>query len=315
MSWILITLLVVVLAFVLVSPLESLRWWSSRGEEEVRSSFEIVPGHEVRALPAGQEEPHRFAVYLSGIGVLAGNELADREQALLQAVKDEIPGLVVVDDVFPYSVDNRGLTQRATMWLWKRLDKIRRRRSFNPLPFLIQLRNVSHVLVSADPRYGPTHSIGLAQEIWRSLQRHGYQPGSGVPVTIIGYSGGGQMGLGAGWFLAGLGIPVSLISIGGVFADDPGLDRMEHIFDLYGTKDAIRWLGPIAFPGRWPTAPLSRWGRAKRENRVTTTVIGSMAHDGANGYFGRRKKGADGRAHADVTRQAVVEILGSAPQG
>lgn len=304
MSWILITLLAVVLAFVLVSPLESLRWWSERGEEEVRSSFEIVPA----ARPA-HEAPSRFAVYLSGIGVIAGDELAQRELAFVQALKDDVPDLVVVDDVFPYAVDNRGLTQRATMWLWARLDRSRRRWRLNPLPFLIELRNISHVLVSADPRYGPTHSIGLAQEIWRSLQRHGYRPGSGVPVTIIGYSGGGQMGLGAGWFLAGLGIPVSLISIGGVFSDDPGLDRMDHVWDLYGSKDRMRLLGPIAFPGRWPTSPLSRWGRAKREGRVTQTRIGTMKHDGAGAYFGRRKKGPDGRVHAEVTRQAVVEIL------
>lgn len=304
MSWILTTVLLVVVGFVLVSPLESLRWWSNKGEQEVRSSFELLPPPE-----AGDSSATQFAVYLSGIGVLAGDELANREQAFLQGLEDEVPGLVVVADVFPYAVDNRGLTQRATMWLWRMLDWIRRRWPFNPLPFLIQLRNVSQVLVSADRRYGPTQSIGLAQEIWRSLQLHGYRFGSGVPVTIIGYSGGGQMGLGAGWFLAGLGIPVSLISIGGVFGDDPGLDRMGHVWDLYGTKDRVRWLGPIAFPGRWPTAPLSRWGRAKHEGRVTQRVIGTMKHDGADAYFGRRRTGADGRVHADVTREAVVEIL------
>jgi len=308
MSWILITLAVVVLAFILVSPLESLRWWSSRGEQEVRSSFEIAPRPEDELDRAG-EEPRHFAVYLSGVGVISGDELSAREQAFVRGLEDEVPGLVVVDDVFPYSVDNRGLTQRTTMWLWRRLDRMRRRWAFNPLPFLIQLRNVSQVLVSADRRYGPTQSIGLAQEIWRSLQRHGYRPGSGVPVTIVGYSGGGQMGLGAGWFLAGLGIPVSLISIGGVFGDDPGLDRLNHVWDLYGSKDTLRWLGPIAFPGRWPTAPLSCWGRAKREGRVTQTVIGAMKHDGPEAYFGRRGKGSDGRIYADVTRQAVAEIL------
>ncbi|MEZ5086078.1 MAG: hypothetical protein R2722_07450 [Tessaracoccus sp.] len=306
MSWILTTIVLVVVGFVLVSPLESLRWWSNKGQQEVRSSFEILP-----PTSPSDTAVTRFAVYLSGIGVIAGDELSGREEAFLRSLERDVPGLLVVDDVFPYAVDNRGLTQRATMWLWRRLDRMRRRWAFNPLPFLIQLRNVSHVLVSADRRYGPTHSIGLAQEIWRSLQRHGYRPGSGVPVTIIGYSGGGQMGLGAGWFLAGLGIPVSLISIGGVFGDDPGLDRMDHVWDFYGSKDKTRWLGPIAFPGRWPTAPLSRWGRAKHEGRVSQRVIGAMKHDGPDAYFGRRGTGADGRSHADVTREAVLDVLNS----
>ncbi len=30
-----------------------------------------------------------------------------------------------------------------------------------------------------------------------SLLKNGYRPGSGVPVTLIGYSGGGQISLGA----------------------------------------------------------------------------------------------------------------------
>lgn len=215
----------------------------------------------------------------------------------------------MVADVFPYAVDNRGLLQRATERLWRFLDRARRRWKGNPLPFLINVRNVAQVLVSSDPRYGPTHNIGLAQEIWRSLQRHGYVPGSGDPVTIIGFSGGAQMGLGAAWFLTGLGIPVSMISIGGIFGDDPGLERIDHLWDLHGTSDKMRYLGPIAFPGRWPTAPLSPWGMAKREHKVTSEVIGPMRHDGAKAYFGRRAKAPDGRTYADTTRDAVAAIL------
>lgn len=302
--WILGIAALVAFLFVILSPLESLTWWADKGEAEVRDGFEILP-----APTPSELEPESYLVYLSGVGVLGGDALSRRELGWLDSVTEAMPETTVIADVFPYAVDNRGLLQRATVWLWGRLDRMRRRTKINPLPMLINLRNISKVLVSADPRYGPTQSIGLAQEIWRSLQRHGYRPGSGLPVTLVGFSGGAQMALGSGWFLAGLGIPVSLISIGGIYGDDPGLDRMEHVWNLGGSRDRLRHLGTVVFPGRWVTAPLSTWGRARREGRVSSAVIGPMRHDGARAYFGRSVTVGDGRSYADVTRDAVVEIV------
>ena len=303
-TWLLGIAVLIVFAFVLLSPLESLRWWADKGEVEVRRSFDVIP------VDARAETSSRhFVVYLSGVGTIGGDGLSRRETAWLDLLRESVPDVVIVDDVFPYSVDNRGLLQRATEWLWRRLDRMRRQWRSNPLAMLINLRNIAQVLVSADPRYGPTQSIGLAQEIWRSLQRHGYQPGSGDPVTLIGFSGGAQMALGAGWFLSGLGIPVSMISVGGIYGDDPGLDRMRHVWNLTGTSDRLRLIGDIAFPGRWPTAPLSTWGRAKREGRVSTISVGPMRHDGANAYFGTRATLDDGRTYAEATRDAVARIL------
>lgn len=303
-AWILGTLAIAALVFVLLSPLESLRWWADRGEREVRDTFELLPKESCAAT-----DSHRFLVYLSGVGVLGGDELSGRELAWLESVAAEVPDVKIVADVFPYSVDNSGLLQRATVWLWGFLDRTRRRMYANPVHFLINFRNITQVLVSSDPRYGPTQSIGLAQEIWHSLQRHGYRPGSGDPVYLAGFSGGAQMALGAGWFLRGIGVPVSLISIGGIFGDDPGLDRMGHVWHLSGSSDKMQHLGDVVFPGRWPTAPLSTWGRARREGRVTRKVIGPMQHDGAKAYFGRRAFAPDGRNYAEITRDAVVEIL------
>ncbi len=303
-SWLIGSVAVILFLFVLLSPLESLRWWADKGEKEVRGTFELVTS-EVEE----EHRSHRFVVYLSGVGVLGGDELSGREIAWLDSLDDDLPDVCVVADVFPYSVDNRGLLQRATVHLWKFLDNARRQWRSNPIHFIINIRNIAQVLVSSDPRYGPTQSIGLAQELWRSLQRHGYVPGSGDPVYLVGFSGGAQMALGAGWFLSGLGVPVSLISVGGIFSDDPGLDRMEHVWDLRGSRDTMRLLGPVAFPGRWPTAPLSSWGRARREGRVTVRTIGPMKHDAAKGYFGRRAKDENGRTYADLTREEVVGIL------
>lgn len=303
-SWIFGIAALVAFLFVILSPLESLNWWADKGEEQVRGGFETLQIPALSQTGSGQ-----FLVYLSGVGVLGGDGLSRRELAWLDSVAEAMPETTVIADVFPYAVDNRGLLQRATVWLWGRLDRMRRRTSINPLPMLINLRNISKVLVSADPRYGPTQSIGLAQEIWLSLQRHGYRPGSGVSVTLVGFSGGAQMALGSGWFLAGLGIPVSLISIGGIYGDDPGLDRMAHVWNLGGSRDRLRHLGTIVFPGRWATAPLSTWGRARREGRISDAVIGPMRHDGGQAYFGRSVRVEDGRSYAEVTRDAVVGIV------
>ena len=306
-AWMLLTVVVLVVSFVLLSPLESLTWWTRRGEREVRETFALVrPGQTVAPSAA------HYVVYLSGVGTVGG-ELSRRERAWIDRLRERVPDVRVVDDVFPYAVNNRGLLQRTTAWLWSTLDGWRRGRWPLLLPLLIELRNIAQVLVSADPRYGPTFNIGLAQEIWRSLQRQGYAPGSGVRVTLIGFSGGAQMALGAGWFLDRLGVPVALVSVGGIFGDDPGLDRMGHVWHLVGSRDRLRHLGTVAFPGRWPTAPLSPYGRARRDGRLTEHVVGTMHHAGAAGYLGRRHFGPDGRSNAETTLDAVVALLEGHP--
>lgn len=296
-------IVLLVLLFVLLSPLESLDWWASRGELEVRQTLE-----QAAPEPAREEQASQYLVYLSGVGTLGG-ELSRREQAWLDELARRMPTVRIVDDVFPYAVNNQGLLQRTTAWLWGALDWLRHGRFPHILPTLINLRNVAQVLVSADPRYGPTFNIGLAQEIWRSLQRKGYRRGSGVPVTMIGFSGGAQMALGAGWFLDRFGIPVSLISVGGIFGDDPGLDKMRHLWHLTGTQDHLHLIGTVAFPGRWVTAPLSSYGRIRRSGRYERRMIGPMGHAGAQGYLGRRAIGDDGRSYATMTADAVCDIM------
>nr|WP_108872222.1 hypothetical protein [Tessaracoccus timonensis] len=293
----------VVVLFVLLSPLESLNWWADRGEREVAHTME-----QLALEPSSEASSEHYLVYLSGVGTLGG-ELSRREQAWLDELGQRMPGVRIVDDVFPYAVNNQGLLQRTTAWLWGALDKLRRGRFPLMLPMLINLRNVAQVLVSADPRYGPTFNIGLAQEIWRSLQRKGYVRGSGVPVTLIGFSGGAQMALGAGWFLDRFGIPVNLISIGGIFGDDPGLDKMQHVWHLTGTGDRLHYIGNVAFPGRWVTAPLSPYGRIRRSDRFEHRTIGPMEHAGAKGYLGRREHGPDGRSYAQITTDEICGII------
>ena len=61
----------------------------------------------------------------------------------------------------------------------------------------INLRNLMQVLVAADPRYGQIYSRGVSNILLHALERHNYPFGSGMPITLIGYSGGAEMSISA----------------------------------------------------------------------------------------------------------------------
>ncbi|HHU39579.1 MAG TPA: hypothetical protein GXZ45_09910 [Propionibacterium sp.] len=304
-TWLLGSALVLLFVFALLAPLESLRWWSRRGAIETRRTFARL-GAPTPAAPGPL--PERFVVHLSGVGLVSGDGLSVREVAVLDAVRAALPKVTVLADVFPYSVENRNLLQRATRWLWERLERHRRVRRESIAARLIHVRNTLQVLVSADPRYGPTFNAGLAQQVVRSLDREGWVPGCGVPVTLIGFSGGAQMALGASTLLTLLGMRVSVISVGGVFGDDPALDHVEHLWDIRGTRDRLRLLGPIAFTGRWPMMRGSTWHHAVADGRVTVLDGGPVRHDGRGSYFARQP-GPDGVVPAERTTALLVGIL------
>lgn len=273
--------LVVVLA--LLAPLESLRWWSQRGAVEATRTLQLV--RDDAPAPSGVRGPRRYVVYLSGIGVVDGQAMSGRERQVWQRVSRELPEVCVLGEVFPYAADNRGLPRRRAAPLWLALISLRRRRRGSIAPNLINLRNVLQVLVSTDPRYGPSLNTGVAMEIWRVLRRHGYPRGGGVPVTVVGYSGGAQMAIGSASVLSLLGVPVDVVSVGGVFAADRGLDQIRHLWDLRGSRDRVRRLALIAFPGRLPVMRSSPWNRALREGRVTVVDMGPVGHHGRSGYW------------------------------
>lgn len=308
---ILAAILLAALVFLLLSPLESLRWWSRSGYDDVATAFrEAQPAQPLQPTTAADPTdrpgptPSAFVVYLSGIGVMDQDTVHPEELAFVADLAARIPGAVPVADVFPYSVENRGLPRRATRTWWHFLDGRRRINEGSWLGNLINLRNLLQLLVSADPRYGPTYNVGTANEILRALRRHGYE--SDVPVVIVGYSGGAQIAVGSAWYLGMLGIRVSVVSIGGVFTNDPGLDHVEHLWALHGARDRMHRLALLGFPGRWPNAGMNAHGRALRDGRLTTSEIGAMAHSGPDWYFATSRADDDGTPWADITAAAVV---------
>lgn len=285
-----------------VAPLEALGWWAGwrgggRREEE-----------------AGDGEPseaRHFVVYLSGISALAGDLVAPEETRFLDRLQARLPGSAVVRDVFPYSVTNTGLNgQRALAWFWTHLQGIRLRRRGALSGLLINLRNAFQVAVSADRRYGPIYNFGVAEEILGALRRAGYRAGSGVPVTLLGWSGGAQIALGATPFLTrALDARISLVSIGGVMAADPGLDRIHHLWHLMGSRDRVQHLGFLASPGRWPVAVGSPWNRAFLDGRISEVPMGPMEHRYPGNYFDEESRRPDGASHADHTLDTVLRVL------
>lgn len=312
-------LLFFVFLLALLSPLEALSWWAGWSKQELRLRMpEPAEDSSVDTRPDETRPASSYIVYLSGI-LAFSNEPGHRELALMEGIAARLPGdEVVIGDVFPYSVMNNPLNgERTLKWLWNWLKDHQAgiNNPFNVYNLLILARNLFQVAVSADPRYGPINNVGVAAEIARSLFRHGYPPGSGKPVYLIGYSGGGQISVGAARYLhAALHAPIYVIGLGGVFTGDPGIASVAHLYQLKGRRDFILYLGNLLFPGRWPILPHSPWNRARREGRITEIDPGPVWHFGPRDYFGRSAKLPDGTSYSDRTADLVVQaILGQLP--
>jgi hypothetical protein len=293
-----------------LAPLESLGWWAGWFGEQAANDDERVDGA-VDASSAQSTPPAHFLVYLSGIGAISGTSVPAEELPFLQALRAYLPGTAVIDEVFPYSVTNLGLTgDRALAALWRGIERLRLKNPDTLMALLVNLRNVFQVAVSADPRYGPIYNLGVAEEIWRHLRRHGYPSGGGAPVTPVGWSGGGQVAIGAATFLAPrLAAPLRVISLGGVFSDDPGLSCVARLHHLYGSKDHVQALGGVLYAGRWPLMRQSRWWRFRAAGKFTTICLGPFRHNGAGNYFDARRPLDGAETYADHTLTQMIDIL------
>lgn len=287
-----------------LSPIETLSWWAGWTEEEIDRDG---------APDAAEREDRRYIVYLSGVASISGDFLLPREKAFIRALRKHAPGAVVISDVFPYSPAGLPLlaAPRAFEKLWRGVQKIKLQGRATLLEVLIRIRNIYQVMVSADHRYGPIYNQGAASVIETALLETGYRPGGGAPVTIIGYSGGGQVAVGAAPFLTHrLKGPVDVISIGGVMASDPGLHFVRRLHHIVGDGDNVRKIGAVMFPERWPAMVHSEWNAARRDGRIVLHKLERMIHAGARGYFGLVK--FDGVSNNERTLKEVVGILHAA---
>ncbi|MCB0117072.1 MAG: hypothetical protein KDD84_23390, partial [Caldilineaceae bacterium] len=136
-----------------------------------------------------------------------------------------------------------------------------------------------------------------------------YDPAQRRPIILIGYSGAGQIAIGATTYLKEeLNAPVFVVSLGGIFGSDLGLLAADHVFHLFGADDRPQRLGKILFPGRWPVFFYSAWNRAVRLGRYTEICLGHISHSGGTGYLTTSRKLADGETHLSATVQTIAQL-------
>jgi hypothetical protein len=297
--------LLLLVAMALLSPFETLGWWAGWTKRELR------PIEPIKAIGTADGAADYYIVYMTAIGNIS-SDISSRERRLLARLEEVMPGeTMIVTDVFPFSATNNPLNgERSLAWLWQRIHNTRLGGRGSGLAALIFLRNLFQVAVSSDPRYGPIYNVGVARELVRSLIFHGYPPESGIPIAVMGWSGGGQIAVGVVPYLSeALQAPVTVVSIGGVMSADPGISDLEHLYHLQGSKDKFPVIGEILFPGRWPFMRHSTWYHAKQEGKISYVVPGPMRHTGKGDYYDRHAMLPNGESHVDRTAQVIAALL------
>lgn len=293
-----------------LSPLETLTWWAGWTEDEL--SQDTPPPNASAAEPeqAAPDSARHYVVYLSGVASISGEYLLRRERIFLDRLRAAAPEAIIIADIFPYSPAGVPLLAAPRIFdrLWRWLQKLQLEERRPMLRTLINVRNVYQVMVSADHRYGPIFSQGAAIAIEKALAAQGYRRHPAARVTIIGYSGGAQVAVGAAPFLkARIGAAIEVVSIGGVIASDPGLNVLSALHHLRGDRDRVEKVGAVMFAGRWKLFANSHWNVAKRHGVVKMEIAAGSEHAGPRGYFGLPK--IDGVAPGERTAQSVVAIL------
>ena len=292
-----------------MAPIETLGWWAGWYGDDLAKTGDARK--QPRAKGEAAPKVARYVVYLDGISQSSSKYTPDIE-TFLDALTPRLPSDTrLVRGLMTYSVLNRPLDDDPMFaGFWRIVDAVRLKNPSSLLGMLINLRNVLVVAVSADQRYGPLYNYGIAQLVYDGLIHAGYVPRSGVPVTLIGYSGGGQMSAGCAAFLhRGLEAPIDVISLGGVISGSARLLELEHLYHFHGTKDGIERLGPIMFASRWKIAPLSNWNRALRLGRISIHSLGPVGHQVPGGMLDPGRTLPDGRTFLEQTLECIASVL------
>lgn len=242
--------------------------------------------------------PDAYLVYLDGIGKRRFTDTRDGGQ-LVRAVIAGAPELRVLGQVQPYSPLAEPLAGRP-VWDW-----LRRHAGIT-----LFLHNVMQTFVAADRRYRPLYNRAVGAQIADQLRRAGYEPGSGIPVVLLGYSGGAQVATGAvGELFEQFHAPLWLITLGGFHNGANDLKHALHLYRLTSANDWIERVGIRLFPQRWRLWRRSAWNRALEAGKITAHSLDPATHVGPQSYISATARLADGRSHLDRTTETVIEII------
>jgi hypothetical protein len=267
---------------------------------------------EVEELFAAESEPQQpqprvWIVYLDGIHQCERDH-PPRVSAFLAELERRLPTDVrLLRGLDSYTVMPVALVEdMGSSWFWRRLFALQEQHPEGLVPLLaavlVQANNVIKVGISSDRRYGPIRHYELGLKIGLRLGELGYSPASGSQLVLLGYSGGGEMAFGVADYLSRISAaPVHIISFCGVFSGDHPLERVGTISTIVGDRDPVAAFGNIAYPGRSPLLPFSRWRRALAAGRVQRRTIAGMNHNGRRGPFSDR--------YRPVVVSAVLELL------
>ncbi|MEB3332290.1 MAG: alpha/beta hydrolase [Synechococcaceae cyanobacterium] len=255
---------------------------------------------------AGTTAPQRFVIYLDGIHQFERDH-PPRVSALLDALDARLPqGWQLLRGLETYTVMPEALVDDSGgSWFWRRLFALQEQHPSALVQLLaavlVQANNVIKVGISSDRRYGPIRHYELALKLGLRLAELGFVPGEGE-LLLLGYSGGAEMAFGVSDYLTRLcRTPVRIISVCGVFSGNHPLDRLSGIATVVGSRDPVAAFGNIAYPGRSPLLPGSRWRRALAAGSVRRRSIEGMNHNGASGPFSN--------AYRPRVVEAVVALL------
>jgi hypothetical protein len=293
----------------MLAPFESLSWWA--GWNPVKPSEDVLQLASEAPSDGSGPRPSPIVVYLSGIGSISGDEILAEEVPFLDQLATQIGDGVLIRDVFPYSVTNTGLTgsTRLASAVWQYFGRIRLRGDFL-LSSIINGRNAFQVAVSADQRYGPIFNYGTAQTIAREVLKVGFAPGAGQRIVLLGYSGGGQVAVGAAPYLHLLtGAEVDVVSLGGVMGSDPGLRSVGRMTHVVGSKDVIEPIGKVMYFGRWPVAKTSVWNQSRASGVLTIVPLPGMGHNVPGGYMDPEPRTPWGETYFDCTVRVVAAAI------
>lgn len=294
----------------LLSPFEALGWWAGWYGDGIETHIPAKrPDHLSADAGRVSAPPCRYIVYLDGISQSSA-DYPQRVQNFLDTLTAALPpDMVLIQDIMAYSALNRPLTaQRPFASFWRWVNRIEAGYPQSPLDIFINLRNTFQVAVSTDNRYGPVFNRGTAQVILNSLRQQSYRPGT--PITLLGYSGGAQVALGAVTYLKyALDVPIEVISLAGVISGNNGMTALDRLYHLKGDRDLLAQIGAMMFPKRWPLMAWSGWNSAKAEGRIRQISLGPMSHSGAQGPIDPVAQLPNGISHLEQTLKIVVDIL------